>query len=163
MLYAFTLSLLSVRASGPLSYTPLEVGYRFGNGVQLRSGLDLFYYEADDLPKKEPDKPQEPARPYRFEMMNWRSSLLYQVPLPLSVRPMAGLCVEAVRGERLERFKVNPPKEEAWGYLGAGLVLGLEWRFSRSAALGAYGRGTQSFDEKTGLVSSLNLSWLYLF
>lgn len=163
MLYAFTLSLLSVRDSGPLSYTPFELGYRFSSGLQVRSGLDLFYYEADALPKQEPAKPDLTLRSYRFEMMNWRSTLLYQVPLPISLRPLAGICVEAVRGERIERFKVNQPKEEAWGYLGAGLVLGVEWRFSESAALGAYGRGTQSFDEKTGMVSSLNLSWLYLF
>jgi hypothetical protein len=134
-LYAFSFAQWNVFNGAPLSYTPLEVGWAFENGFRLQSGIDLFYYEGvqDNL-----DAPPVPER-YTFEMMDWRSTLLYRMPLKFRLRPLAGITLEAVRGTRkpLPYFvgsidiNANAHPIEAWGFLGMGGLLGMEWLFNR--------------------------------
>jgi opacity protein-like surface antigen len=159
--YLLTLSTLSLFNGGALSYSPFELGWRFDNGVHIRSGLDIFYYEGLDIDGK---KPENGVQNYSYDMIDWRTSLLFVVPLPYSLRPVAGVTVELLRGDRkLSGPKVvNAPKIEAWSFLAAGAVLGAQWRAGESWAVELLGRYTPSFSS-AGSVASANLGWVYLF
>ena len=159
--YSFRLSALSLFNGSPLSYTPFEIGWRFGNGLQVRSGIEIFYYEGVDRDAKQPALGDET---YSYSMLNWRSSLLYVVPLPSRLRPVAGVSLEFVRGDRQRSVRglVNPPKIEAWGYVGPGGVLGVDFRGGPSWSVSLDGRYTFSFNE-VGQVAAADLGWHYLF
>ncbi len=63
--YVLGATALSVFNGSPSSYTPFEMGWRFANGVHIRSGIDLFYYEGPDTDPKQPD---QVAQRYYYEM-----------------------------------------------------------------------------------------------
>jgi len=159
--YRFSLGALSTFNGSPLSYMPFEMGWRFANGLRVRSGLDIFYYEGVDSDAKQPALGKEI---YTYDMLNWRSSVLYVVPLPFRLRPLAGLSLELMRGDRHRATPgvLNPPKIEAWGFMGPGGVLGLEFRGGPHWALSLTGRYTFSFTE-VGQVAAADFGWHYLF
>ncbi len=152
---------LSVFNGSPLSYTPFELGWRFANGLHLRSGLDIFYYEGADT---DASLAQQGVRNYSYDMQDWRSTVLYVVPLPGHWRPMAGLSVEAVRGDRKlsDPGLLNSPKLAAWAFLGTGAVLGAQWRFSPDWALETQARYTFTFNS-LGALTALGLNMAYLY
>jgi hypothetical protein len=142
-LYAFSVSKWNVFNAGPLAYTPFEIGYDFGNGLRLQTAMDLFYYEGSDIDEKEP---AQGVAKYTYEMSNWRSSVIYQVPLPIRLRPAIGISANIVGGSRkLARLQdssgkdiyADKPKIPAWGYSGMGLQMGLEYLLGRDWTLSA--------------------------
>jgi hypothetical protein len=159
--YCFGATALSVFNASPLAFSPFELGWRFSNGLHLRLGVDVFYYEGLDTDVK---SPAQGVRNYSYEMRDLRSSLLYTVPLPGRLRPLAGLTFEAVGGTRKLSGPgiVNPPTLDAWGFLGTGAVLGAEWRLSENWSLEAQGRYTFSF-AAVGPVTALGLNMACLF
>lgn len=149
-LYAFSFAQWNVFNGAPLSYTPLEVGWAFENGLRVQTGIDLFYYEGmqDSL-----DTPPVETK-YTYDMMNWRTTLLYRMPLKFRLRPLVGITLEAVRGTRklLPNFvgsvdtnaTVHPI--EAWGFFGMGGLLGMEWLFNRDWSWQLSARTLFTFD-----------------
>lgn len=134
-LYAFSFSRWSLFNSAPLAYTPFEIGYDFGNGVRLQTGMDLFYYEGTDNVVSDKGDPIGLAQ-FTYEMTNWRSSILYQAPLPIPLRPVLGISANIVGGsKKLARVQdssgkdinADKPKIPAWGYTGMGVLVGLEY------------------------------------
>lgn len=158
--YCFGLTSLSVFNGSPLSFTPFELGWRFNNGLHVRTGVDVFYYEGLDTDVK---SPLLGVRNYSYEMRNIRASLLYSVPLPGRLRPQAGLTVEMLGGTRKVSGLgiLNSPTLDAWGFIGTGAVLGAEYRLSEHWALEAQGRYTFSFGA-AGSVAALGLGLAYL-
>jgi hypothetical protein len=151
---------LSVFNGSPLSYTPFEIGWRFANGLHVRSGFDLFYYNGLDTDVKQP---QQGVQLYTYEMQNWRSSVLYTVPVPGHLRPIAGLSLEIVQGSRkLAGLNADPSTQSSWGFLGPGAIAGAEWRLTPHWAVEMLGRYTFSFGAP-GTVSALGLNGTYLF
>ncbi len=129
----FGLSRWQVFNGAPLSYTLVEPGWAFGNGLRVQTGLDVFYYEG-----KQEDKDKK-IQSYSYEMNCWRTSLLYRMPLHFWLRPVVGITAELTGGSRrLSPFIVGghdansaTPKIDAWSYLGIGATAGLELLFSR--------------------------------
>lgn len=159
--YRFSVGLLSVFNGSPLSYTPVELGWRFANGLRLSTGMEIFYYEGIDHDDKQPGLGDQN---YSYSMQNWRSSVLYVVPLPFRVRPLAGLSLELMRGTRQLSTPglLNAPTIDAWNAIGSGGILGVEFRGGPSWAASLTGRYTFSF----GTVApwdGLDLGWHYLF
>jgi hypothetical protein len=139
-LYVFSLSNWGVFNASPLGYTPFELGYDFGNGLRVQSGMDLFYYEGLDSEEK---NPQFGTRRYTYEMSDWRTSLIYRVPMPIRLRPMLGISLNMVGGSRRlaadlqggKDINANAPKFAAWSYVGLGMMMGLEYMLSRDWSL----------------------------
>ena len=159
--YCLGAAALSVFNGGPLSYTPFELGWRFSNGAHIRSGIDIFYYEGLDTNAKEE---AQGVRNYSYDMLDWRTSLLYTIPVPGHLRPLTGLTFDVLSGTRKLAGPgvLNPPVLTAWGFLGAGAVLGGEWRANENWALEAQARYTLSFGA-AGSVTALGLNGAYLF
>jgi hypothetical protein len=155
----FRLSALSVFNASPLAYSPLDLGWRFGNGLRARTGVSLFYYEGADSNKALPD---QGVQRYSYEMVNWRSSLEYVVPLPLALRPVAGLSVDLISGTRHLVGVPLAPRIGAWSVLAPGALLGLDYRGGPHWALGLQARYSHGFSE-TGSVVAADLGWRYLF
>jgi hypothetical protein len=159
------LGALSVFNAAPLAYTPLELGYQFKNGLRARTGIQLFYYRGDDT---DPKDPSAAIQHYSYEMLDWRLSADYVVPLPLALRPMVGLSLDVVSGSRkLDRDAlgnpvVNPPAIAAWSALAPGGLLGVEWKAGEAWSLELAGRYAYGFSA-TGSIASGELGWHYLF
>lgn len=155
------LSSLSVFNGAPLAYDPLDLGWRFSNGLRARVGLLLFYYEGPDDDKQQPGLGTET---YSYEMLDLRSSLEYVVPLPFWVRPVTGLSVDLVSGtrHRADRSLTSHPSIGAWSVAAPGALIGLELRGGPHWAIDLLGRYANGFSE-TGPFVSTDLNWYYLF
>lgn len=155
------LSSLSVFNAAPLAYDPLDLGWRFENGLRVRVGLLLFYYEGQDDDKQQPLLGTEV---YSYEMTDLRSSLEYVVPLPFWIRPVTGLSVDLVSGtrHRADRSLTSHPSISAWSVLAPGALLGLELRGGPHWAIDLLARYANGFSE-TGSFVSTDLNWNYLF
>jgi hypothetical protein len=158
--YCFGATALSVFNASPLALTPFELGWRFANGLHVRTGVDVFYYEGLDDAKP----PDGSLHHYSYEMRDIRTSLLYSVPLPFRLRPMAGLTMELLGGTRkLSGLGVvNPSTMDAWGYLGTGAILGAECRLSEHWYVDLLARYTFSF-ATVGPMTGLGLNMVCLF
>jgi hypothetical protein len=161
--YCFGVSALSLFNASPLAFTPFELGWRFSNGLHLRTAVDVFYYEGLDF-DPDPKAVDKGPRKYSYEMRDIRASLLYSVPLPGRLKPMAGMTVELLGGTRKLTGLgiVNPGVVDAWGFVGTGAVLGGEFRMSENWSAELLGRYTFSFGA-VGSVTSLGLDLAYLF
>jgi hypothetical protein len=159
--YGVRLSTLSVFNGAPLAYRPFELGWRFASGLRVRTGLELFYYEGLDKDEKQPALGTEK---YSYEMLNWRSSLEYVVPLPFRVRPSAGLSLDLISGSRTRALPglLNPPRIGAWSVLAPGALLGLDFRGGPNWSLDLQGRFSHGFSE-SGPVAAADLGWHFLF
>ena len=159
--YCLGVTALSLFNASPLSFSPFELGWRFKNGLRLRGGIDLFYYEGLDSDAK---LPGQGILNYSYEMRDIRLSLLYFVPIPGRLRPMAGLTLESVGGTRKLTGSgiLNSPTINAWSFLGAGVVLGGGYQLSEHWAIETQGRYTFSFNA-VGSVTALGLNMAYLF
>jgi len=163
--YRVSFSGLSLFNASPLAYSPIEVGWRFANGVRVRSGLDLFFYEGQE---PDPNNPGSNAQ-FSYGMQDWRTTLAYEVPLPSPVRPVVGVCLEFLWGTRQEL--TNPatptvpyPSQSSWSGMGPGGVMGLEWRISSHCALSTLARYTLPFGEPNGsALVALDFGVHYLF
>ncbi len=153
LLFSAGLSQWHLPNAGPLAYTPFELGWDFGGGLRVQTGVDIFYYRArqeDQVNYKDLG-----AKQFYYEMTGWRSSLLYRVPLPIRLRPVMGLTAEAVGGKRrrdAEPGEAVSPAEAArelpaWSFFGGGLLAGLELILGPSWNLGLYGRYVFSFKD----------------
>lgn len=158
----FRFSGLSVFNAGPLAYSPFELGWRFANGLRVRSGVLVFYYEGLD---SDPKQPELGVERYSYEMIDWRSSLEYVVPLPFRLRPCVGLGLDLIGGNRKRAVRDSPveqPKTAAWGMAAPGALLGLDWRGGERWALGLQSRFSHGFTQQ-GPVVATELSWHHLF
>ena len=150
--YQFSLSNWTVFNGSPLAYTPVEIGYDFGNGMRLMTGIDLFFYDG-----QQDDAKVAPGvlHRYSYEMQDWKTTFIYRVPLQIRLRPIVGLSVEAVGGQRKLAPDFSGPggadinagagKFAAWGFLGASPLLGLEYMINPSWALNLSGRYAVTF------------------
>ena len=85
-------------------------------------------------------------------MSNWRTSLYYRFPLPIRLRPLAALSLNAFGGSRrLAKVAANADgsgpdinagasKFAAWSYIGVGGLLGLEYLLNADWSLQLSGR-----------------------
>jgi hypothetical protein len=154
------LSALSVFNAAPLAYSPLELGYRFSNGLRARSGIQLFFYEGLDRDDKQPGLGLEK---YSYEMLDWRLSLDYTVALPSRLRPVVGLALDVVSGSRhraVPGLTTGSPQMGAWSVIAPGGTLGVEWRGGPGWSLELAGRYVHGFTE-TGPIASGELAWHY--
>ena len=144
-LYSFSVSTWSVFNGNPLAYTPVEFGYDFGSGLRVQSGMDLLYYEGNDTDEKHPEAG---TRRYSYEMSNWRTSLLYRMPVDTRVRPLLGVSLNAFGGSRRltpdfqggKDINADASKFAAWSYIGIGAQLGLEYLLTYDWSLLLSGR-----------------------
>jgi hypothetical protein len=159
--FCFGLTAMSVFNGSPLGYTPFEMGWRFSNGFHIRSGIDLFYYDGPDTDSSQPGLG---VQDYSYEMMDWRTSLLYTVHVPGHLRPIVGLTVDFLRGDRKlgDPSLGDTPQLPAWGFLGTGGVVGGEWRIDQNWGLELLARSTLSY-QSLGAVSGLGLNAAYIF
>lgn len=159
--YRASLSVLSLSNASPLAYDPLEIGWRFSNGVRVRSGLDLFYYNA-----QEADPTQAGSFVgYTYSMQDWRTTVAYEVPLPFAIHPVVGVSLEFLWGSRLlQQVPLNTPNntQAAWGGFGPGGVLGLQWRGGAHWALSSLARYTLPFGAP-GPIAALDFGVHYLY
>jgi hypothetical protein len=158
--YGLRLSALSVFNGSPLAYGPIDLGWRFGNGVRIRTGLSLFYYTGLDSDSKQPDLGSES---YYYEMVDWRLSTDYVVALPFKVKPVVGISVDLISGTRSRSVPQlrNTPKLAAWSMVAPGALLGLDWRGGEHWSTDLQVRFSHGFTE-IGPVISTDLTWRYL-
>jgi hypothetical protein len=159
--FCFGATAMSLFNGAPLGYTPFEMGWRFSNGFHIRSGIDLFYYDGPDTDSSQPGLGVED---YSYEMMDWRTSLLYTVHVPGHLRPIVGVTLDFLRGDRKlgDPSLGDTPQLPAWGFLGTGGVLGGEWRIDQNWGVELLARSTLSY-QSLGAVSGLGLNAAYIF
>jgi hypothetical protein len=159
--FGVRLSALSVFNARPLAYRPFELGWRFGNGLRVRTGIEIFYYEGRDRDDKQPALGEEL---YSYEMQCIRSSVDYVVPLPFKLRPVLGLSLDLVSGSRwrADPSLANSPRIAARNLLAPGALLGVDYRGGPHWSLDLHGRFSHGFTE-TGPLAGADLGWHYLF
>jgi hypothetical protein len=159
--FCFGATAMSLFNGAPLGYTPFEIGWRFNNGFHIRSGIDLFYYDGPDTDSSQPGLG---VQDYSYEMMDWRTSLLYTVHVPGHLRPVVGVTLDFLRGDRKlgDPSLGDTPQLAAWGFLGTGGVVGGEWRIDQNWGIELLARSTLSY-QSLGAVSGLGLNAAYIF
>lgn|GEM_PF-5201460 len=159
--YRFSLGQLWVFNSSPLSYVPFELGWRFSNGVRVRTAIEVFYY---DGPEKD-SLNGGVTRQYTYSMNNWRTSLLYEYPWSRRLRPLAGVTLEAMWGSR-QYTSVPPntknPVSASWGGFGPGALLGLQYQGGPHWGLSLTGRYILVLGAPAN-PGAVDLGWDYLF
>ena len=159
--YRFSLGQLLVFNAAPLSYVPIEIGWRFTNHVRLRTGLEAFYYQGEEKDSKNGGQ----SRQYTYSMNNWRTTLLYEQPWTQSLQPLVGVTLEMLWGSR--QYSSVPygqpnPSASAWSGIGPGLLLGLQFRGGPHWGLSTTARYALALGAP-GNVAGLDLGWDYLF
>jgi hypothetical protein len=159
--YRFSLGQLWVFNASPLSYVPFELGWRFANGVRVRTAIEVFYY---DGPEKD-TRNGGVTRQYTYSMNNWRTSLLYEYPWSRHWRPLAGVTVEALWGSR--QYTIVPPNTSnpiasSWGGFGPGALLGVQYQGGPHWGLSMTGRYILVFGAPAN-PGAVDLGWDYLF
>jgi hypothetical protein len=159
--YRFSLGQLWVYNAQPLSYVPIEIGWRFSNGVRVRTAIEAFYY---DGPDKDATQGGQTAW-YTYSMNNWRTSLLYEYPWTRHLRPLMGVTIEAMWGSR--QYSSVPantanPSSAAWSGFGPGALLGLQWQVGPHWGLSVTGRYLLLLGAPAN-VGAVDLGWDYLF
>ncbi|MGH7441459.1 MAG: outer membrane beta-barrel protein, partial [bacterium] len=160
--YRFSLGVLKLHNGQALSYSPLEVGYRFRDGWRMRLGLEAFYYDGMDS-----DTSTGPtSQLFYYQMEDIRLSVLYEWFRHHSLRPFAGVTLESVFGTR--QLAVNPTPdtgesfESAYSFEAPGAEAGLEYRGGPSWSVSWEARYVQGFGSWANLAGS-DLGWHYLF
>ena len=134
--YRFSLGILKLPNGQALSYTPLEMGWRFPNGWRLRLGAEFFYYTGYDQDKTTISQGLGPQLFY-YSMYDVRISALYEWPWHSRLRPLAGVTFESVLGTKQLSYVYGPnnqtaptnaPVESANSFEAPGAELGLEYR-----------------------------------
>lgn len=159
VVYRFNLGQVSLYNGNPLSYSPLELGWRFDNGVWALTGIELFYYDGYD------NDPTIGRTLFTYSMQDWHSTLAYKVPLPLLIQPIVGVSVDMVWGSR--QWSVVQPGQtnnssSAPGGIGPGAMLGLQYRGGPNYAVGLEGRYSLLLGAPAAM-TALELNWAYLF
>lgn len=159
LFYSAGLSALSLSNGDPLAYRPIELGYQFGYGLRLSGGMEVFFYEGlDDDIKNSGLGVQR----YSYQMTDLRLAAAYLAPVTRTLRPLIGLSVDFVSGERAVARLINAPRQSAYSYIGLGAVLGGEWMYSDGYSLSLLARGIFSFTER-GVSTGLGLGWQVYF
>lgn len=153
----------------PLSYTPLELGYAFSNGLQLRMGVDIFYFESEDeVASDEVTSTLTNVADYKFsyEMVSWHFLAMYQIPLPLRIRPSFGLGLQQTGGKALQIYTGSGVQEAtvevpAFAYLGMPFHVGLDLVMTKKLTLSLWGRYLITFSDLPA-VPEAGLSFVYI-
>ena len=159
--YRFSLGQLWAFNAQPLSYVPFELGWRFANGVRVRTAVEVFYY---DGPEKDPTRGGQVSW-YTYSMNNWRTSLLYEYPWTRHLRPLMGVTVEAMWGSRQYSYvaaNTANPISASWSGFGPGALLGLQWQAAPHWGFSLNGRYILLLGAP-GNVGAVDLGWDYLF
>jgi hypothetical protein len=157
---AFSLSNLWLpHQKTPLAYTPLEMGYAFKNGWQLRAALDLFFYQGPDPRLKEPLP--DSVVIYSYEMTSWRLMGLYQVPFDFWIRPLLGLGIEQSGGNAYIKNEIEGKAQAAYGYQGLTTQAGFDVLISSRSNLAFWGRWLIPFGDFVS-VPQAGISFVYI-
>jgi hypothetical protein len=137
VIYMFSFSQWHLHNGRPLGYTPFELGYDFGKGVRVQTGVDIFYYTGPDV---EDGHPELGRRDYSYECTDWRTSVAFRMDTGTRLRPLAALSLNLVGGSKRlapdfsgpagKDLNANSPKSSAWNYVGLGSELALEYLLS---------------------------------
>jgi len=154
--YRFSLGTLKLPNGQALSYIPLEMGWRFASGWRLRAGFEAFYYQGLDTDASTP-------RPtvFFYQMDDFRLSALYVWPWRSRLRPLAGLTVESIFGQK-QISNSTGTLEPGHGFEAPGLEMGLEYRGGPSWALSLEARYAAAIGYWSNLAGT-DLGWHYLF
>jgi hypothetical protein len=158
--YRFSLGQLFVFNAQPLSYVPFELGWRFSNGVRVRTAIEAFYY---DGPEKDPNRGGQISW-YTYSMNNC-TSLLYEYPWTRHLRPLMGLTIETMWGSRQYSYvaaNTANPISASWSGFGPGALLGLQWQAAPHWGFSLNGRYILMLGAP-GNVGAVDLGWDYLF
>jgi hypothetical protein len=125
VVYMFSLANWVLFNNTALAYTPVELGYDFGNGVRLVTGYDLFYYQGLGTGLQQ----------YSYVMSDWRTSVIYRYPMTQRLRPILGMSFDFVGGSQhlapviQNDVDINADTSSgpAWGFVGIGAIAGAEW------------------------------------
>jgi len=159
--YRFSLGQLWVFNAAPLSYVPFEIGWRFPNGVRVRTALEAFYY---DGPEKDATRGGQTSQ-YTYSMNNWRTSVLYEYPWTRHLRPLMGVTIEAMWGSRQYTSvpaNTGNPVSASWGGFGPGALLGMQYQVGPHWGLSLNGRYILVLGAPAN-VGVVDLGWDYLF
>lgn len=160
--YRFSLGMLKLPNGQALSYIPLELGWRFINGWDVRFGLEAFYYTGLDGDSTTGGAPTL----FYYQMEDFRLSALYLWRRGKRWRPLAGVTVESVFGSRQisepNPAFTNPPTESAHGFEAPGAEAGLEYRGGPSWALSLEARYVVGLGYWANMVGT-DFGWHYLF
>jgi hypothetical protein len=149
--YEFSLANWNVFNGSPLAYTPLEIGWDFGNGWRVLTAYDIFYYIGEE-------NDQGTVTQYNYQMYDWRTTGLYRFNNPYRLRPILGVTLDIVGGQKtltpniVDGVDLNAGSggSPAWGYIGIGGLGGFEYLLSPDWTLQA----TERYDFAFGGVSS---------
>jgi hypothetical protein len=140
--YMFSFSQWIVFNAQPLAYTPVEIGWDFGNGARVMTAYDIFYYEGMDT---DANNPGTGVQRYSYEMHDWRTSLIYRAPWHTRLRPIVGMSVDLVGGDKRLSPSIDPLTGidanasanaiPAWGYVGLGGLAGIEYLLTQDWSL----------------------------
>lgn len=146
--YEFSLAQWEVFNAKPLAYTPLEIGWDFGNGWRVLTAYDLFYYVGSE-------NDQGTITQYNYQMYDWRTTALYRFNNPYRLRPIVGMTLDIVGGQKtltpdvVDGVDLNAANESsasaAWGYVGVGALGGLEYLVSQDWTIQASERYDLAF------------------
>ena len=142
--------------SSPLAYTPLEVGYRWPNGAQVKAGLGLFFYTAESQALRDDGTLDNQLVTHEYSATQMSLAVLYEVQAPWIIRPYGGLTVDLITTTRQARTRrlwnpstlqwdpservIGEKDEEAWSMTGSAAVLGIRWPAGDHWSLKAEGR-----------------------
>ena len=134
--YRFSLGVLKLPNGQALSYMPVEMGWRFPSGWRLRLGAEFFYYIGYDQDKNTIAQGLGPQEFY-YDMEDIRISALYEWPWHSRLRPLAGMTIESVFGQKELSYSysastptppANASEESAYSFVAPGAEVGLEYR-----------------------------------
>ena len=149
-----------------LGYTPFQVGYLFENGMHLKTGFDMVFFNATEIFTKEfdPDKDNQTDNNELaideitnsdYSITNWVTTFQYHIQLPFAVKPFVGLTLEILGGKRTpvtnyypgdpagKPLKIavgNAKEESAFSITGSAAVFGFGWRINNDWMMTAQGR-----------------------
>jgi hypothetical protein len=148
--YRFSMGELWLYNGQALSYMPLELGWRFANGLRLRVGMEAFFYQGRDSDPTTISNGSAPTL-FTYQMLDLRASCLYVWPIRSRLRPLAGVTLETVGMDSTRQVATPnsnlyttspfvPNSEAAYSFLAPGVEAGLEYRGGPGWALSATGR-----------------------
>jgi hypothetical protein len=159
--YRFSVGAVKLYNGNALSYMPIELGWRFANGLRLRFGMEAYYYEGMDT---DTYTGSYAPQMFYYQMTDLRLSALYAFRKHSRIRPLAGIVVEqigSVQSFREVVDSINPP-DGPHSAESLGPELGLEYRGGPSWALSLEARGVLGFGLWSSLVGG-DFGWHYYF
>jgi len=141
-----------VDGAAPLSYR-LDLGWQFRGGWVVKTGMDNWYYKAEDF-----------GGTNNYAVNDWVTSLQWVMPLKSALQPSFGLAFESAFGTyQADKALDNgsQPSGSISPMSGISALLGLSYRIDPEWQVDLQGRGLASLT--TGHLCSLGLAFDRLF